>query len=305
MNELNDLGPRELWSVLDLEGRVRDLVRLAVTEDLDAAGDVTTRSIVDPARTGRALLRARDDGVIAGLAAGPVVLDAFGADVKWNQVVADASDVEAQQVLAELNGSLADILAAERTLLNLIGRLSGIATLTRRYVDAVVGTGALVTGTRKTTPGYRGLEKYAARCGGATMHRLGLHDAALYKDNHLAHIAPHDLASKLTAAITAARAAHELRFIEVEVDDEAQLHSVLGLDPGLVDWVLLDNMGPSALRSAVAARDTLAPLVRLEASGGVTLDGIRAIAETGVDRISVGAITHSAPALDVGLDVAD
>ena len=303
MQELNDLGPRELWSVLDLDARVRELVRLAVTEDLGAAGDVTTRSIVDPTRTGIARLCARAEGVTAGLSAGPLVLDAFGADVMWDQSVADASDVSPGQVLAELRGSLVDILAVERTLLNLVGHLSGVATIARRFVDAVVGTGALVTGTRKTTPGYRGLEKYAARCGGATMHRLGLHDAALYKDNHFVNLEPHELAAALTAAITAARAAHELRFVEVEVDDEAQLHAVLGLDAGLVDWVLLDNMGPSALRSAVAARDTLAPLVRLEASGGVTLEEIRDLADTGVDRISVGAITHSAPALDVGLDV--
>jgi nicotinate-nucleotide pyrophosphorylase (carboxylating) len=302
MNDLEALGPRELWSALRLDVGLREVLALAMAEDLGETGDVTSASIVAPERQGRALLRARHDGVTAGLSGGRIIVESFGGTVHWNPIVADGSDCGAGQVLAELVGPLADLLALERTALNLIGRLSGIATLTRRYVDAVLGTGAVVCDTRKTTPGLRGLEKYAVRCGGGTMHRMGLYDAVLYKDNHLAGIPLASLGERLTAAIARARQ-HPVRFVEVEVDTLEQLEVVLGLEPGLIDWVLLDNMPPATLCDAVALRDRHAPLARLEASGGVTLETIRAVAETGVERVSVGALTHAASALDVGLDL--
>ncbi|NNM24755.1 MAG: carboxylating nicotinate-nucleotide diphosphorylase, partial [Phycisphaerales bacterium] len=208
----------------------------------------------------------------------------------------------AGETIARMDGSIAVILAAERTVLNLLGRLSGIATLTRRFVDAVAGETAVVCGTRKTTPGWRGLEKYAVRCGGGTLHRIGLYDAALYKDNHLARLGPNP-GPALAAAIASVRREHPLRFVQVEADTLDQVRTILQFEPGLVDLVLLDNMADAELSASVALRAELAPTILLEASGGVTLARVRAVAATGVDRISVGAVTHSAPALDIGLDL--
>ena len=169
-------------------------------------------------------------------------------------------------------------------------------------MEAVAGTGAVICDTRKTTPGWRPLEKYAVRCGGGTLHRLSLADAALYKDNHLAGLPPGRWAQTLATAIRSVRSEHELRFVEVEVDTTEQLEAVFDLPAGLVDIALLDNMTPETLRAMVARRDAAAPHLQLEASGGVTLDTVRTIAESGVDRISVGALTHSATSLDVGLE---
>jgi nicotinate-nucleotide pyrophosphorylase (carboxylating) len=191
------------------------------------------------------------------------------------------------------------LLAMERTALNFLQRLSGVATMTARFVDEVAGTRALILDTRKTTPGWRALEKYAVRCGGGTNHRIGLHDAVLIKDNHLAWLAEGGDPIGRAVGLARAGAPEGTKFIEVEVDTLEQLDRALEVGP---DIILVDNLGPEKLAEAVRRRDAKAPGVLLEASGGVNLSTVGAIARSGVDRISVGALTHSAPALDIGLD---
>jgi nicotinate-nucleotide pyrophosphorylase (carboxylating) len=300
------------WNAL-LEDDCRQLVRLAVREDLDRRFDWTTLALVPDGAPGAAVLAVRQAGVIAGLAAVPTVLDEMDIDAKWRPLANDGDAVQAGAALAEIAGEARDLLTAERLLLNLVGRLSGIATLTRQYVDAIAGTRARIYDTRKTTPGLRRLEKYAVRCGGGTNHRTGLFDAVLIKDNHLAFAAAAHVAATPREAVERARqfvaeTASSLEaspdgkpaiLIEVEVDTLDQLRDVL---PALPDIVLLDNMPPDVLREAVALRDAAAPQVELEASGGISLHSVRAAAESGVERISVGGLTHSASSLDVGLD---
>ncbi|UCD76623.1 MAG: carboxylating nicotinate-nucleotide diphosphorylase [Phycisphaerales bacterium] len=307
MIDLNSLSLPDLYVELTKDGSLGRLLDLARAEDLAAQGDVTTESIARAAATptaAEAVLVARQEGAIAGLTTLPEVIAAFEADVSFKIIAEDGRLCTPDQILGRLHGPLSAILPLERTLLNLLGRLSGVATLTRQYVDAAAGTKAVVCETRKTTPGLRGVEKYAVRCGGGTLHRLGLHDAALYKDNHLAHVPPENLQAELAEAIRFARSQHDLRFVQVEVDTLDQLERVLAIERGLVDMVLLDNMPPEELCQAVEIRNRKAPAVLLEASGGVTLLAVRAIAETGIDRISVGALTHSAQCLDIGLDIA-
>jgi len=289
----------------------RRLVRLAVAEDLDRTYDWTTVSLTPEGARGSADVVVRKAGVVCGLPAAALVLEEMNADVSWHELSSDGAAVAAGAVVARLSGSARDLLTCERTLLNFLGRLSGIATLTRQYVDAVAGTKARIYDTRKTTPGWRRLEKYAVRCGGGHNHRTGLFDAVLIKDNHLAlgrqsgggaHYTPAEAVEKsrqFMQTVLAADADAEPMIIEVEVDSLDQLREVL---PARPDIVLLDNMTPDLLRQAVAIRDDLAPAVELEASGGVNLQTIRAIAETGIERVSAGALTHSAPSLDVGLD---
>jgi nicotinate-nucleotide pyrophosphorylase (carboxylating) len=252
---------------------------------------------------------AREPGVVAGMRAVATVLDEMQAQVDVTLAVADGDVAAANTRLATLRGNVRDLLTCERTLLNLVGRLMGIATLARDYVEQVRGTSARVYDTRKTTAGWRRLEKYAVRCGGACNHRTGLYDAILIKDNHLAQSG--------LGAEQAADAVRRVRqfakdyqgpeqladlLIEVEVDTLEQLAAVLPTGP---DLVLLDNMPPEILRQAVEIRDAQAPQVELEASGGVRLETLREIASSGVDRISVGALTHSARSLDIGLDWLD
>ena len=224
--------------------------------------------------------------------------------VAWKAVAADGQTVASGDVLAELSGPVRQMLTAERLLLNLVGRLSGVATLTRQFVDAVRGTSARIYDTRKTTPGWRRLEKYAVKCGGGCNHRTGLFDAVLIKDNHLAwmQLRPGDAVRRAREFLrTTLRdpAQAEAMIIEVEVDTLDQLDDALPAGP---DIVLLDNMSLDQLRAAVARRNAVAPDIELEASGGVNLRTVCGIAETGVDRISVGALTHSAISLDVALD---
>jgi nicotinate-nucleotide pyrophosphorylase (carboxylating) len=286
----------------------RHLVRLAIREDLDRHLDVTTLSLIEPDTKGRASLVARQQGVICGMQAAELVLEEMDSSATWTANVRDAEAVAAGTLLGTLAGSARDMLTAERLLLNMIGRLSGIATLSRRYVDQVSGTAARIYDTRKTTPGWRRLEKFAVRCGGARNHRTGLFDAVLIKDNHLA-IVGEQAGGPLTPAEAVLRARRRLAemlpdgaekmIVEVEVDSLDQLAQVL---PQAPDIVLLDNMSTDQLRSAVAKRDAASVATQLEASGGVTLESVRDIALTGVDRISVGALTHSAISLDVGLD---
>lgn len=299
----NAMSLPEFFVAACATGLVRRAIELARDEDLGAGGDVTSASMIPVEAIGRAALAARAPGVVAGLACAPMTLEVFGGRCRWAPTASDGERIEAGRVVGEIAGPLRDILAIERTLLNLVCRLSGVATLTSTYVEAVRGTRARICDTRKTTPGLRMLEKYAVRCGGGASHRMGLHDAALLKDNHLAHIPAGGLGARITQAAALARQAGSISFVEVEVDTLDQLREVLALAPGVVDYVLLDNMAPATMREAVRLRDAADARVLLEASGGVSLDTVRAIAAAGVDRISVGRLTHSAPAMDFGLDM--
>jgi nicotinate-nucleotide pyrophosphorylase (carboxylating) len=301
--DLNALPLPDLFAALIADGSLDRLLEAAVREDLGDAGDVTTACMIGAGWPVRAECVPRRDGVVAGIAAVAPLLEAFQCPAGLEVLAGDGERCAAGRAIVRLHGALGPILGAERTLLNLVGRLGGIATLTSRFVERVAGTRAAICDTRKTAPGLRALDKYAVRCGGGTLHRLGLHDAVLLKDNHLAHLAPEEFLPAVTRAVERARARHALRFVEVEADTLEQLEKLLAAPPGLVDAVLLDNMPPDRLRMAVALRDRRAPRLRLEASGGITLETVRQVAETGVDRISVGALTHSAPWLDVGLDV--
>lgn len=304
MLDLNTLPLPRLFAELTADGCLDRLIDAAFDEDLREVGDVTSSSIIDPALTAEAFVVARGAGVAAGLACGRRIC---GEHLAFETMVRDGDRFDGRTMLAKLSGPLRHILAVERTLLNIIGRLSGIATLTRRYVDAIAGAGdmggTVICDTRKTTPGMRNLEKYAVKCGGGTLHRIGLYDAALYKDNHLALIPPDELAATVRAAAIAARARYDLRFVEVEVDSLDQMRRLLTIEPGVIDIILLDNMKPDMMREAVRMRDAANTSLQLEASGGVNLESVRSIAESGVDRISVGALTHSVTCLDVGLDV--
>ena len=270
---------------------VEPVIRLALTEDLGRAGDLTSLACVPPDARLRVSWTARQPGVLAGLACARLALHALAPDARFETLVEDGQRVGAGQALARADAPARAILSSERTGLNLMGRLSGIATLTRAYVEAVAGTGARITDTRKTTPGLRHLEKYAVRCGGGVHHRFGLDDAILIKDNHVA------ACGGVRPALERARAAAgHLVKIELEVDSLDQLREALPLAP---DVIMLDNFSLEDLRAAVALA---AGRVILEASGGVRLETVRGIAETGVQVISVGALTHSAPGLDIGLD---
>jgi nicotinate-nucleotide pyrophosphorylase (carboxylating) len=286
-----------------LEDDCRQIVRLAVREDLDRHFDWTTVGLAAPELQGEVSVVARQPGVIAGLRAVLVVLDEMEIQARWQMDAVDGQPVQVQQTVARLGGAVRDLLTAERLLLNLIGRLSGIATLTSRYVQAIHGTKARIYDTRKTTPGWRRLEKYAVRCGGGRNHRTGLFDAVLIKDNHLAlsGLAPDAAVRQVRGFLQQVLPADqaEQMIVEVEVDTLDQFEAVLPVEP---DLILLDNMTVDQLRHAVARRDALGAAVELEASGGVHLDTVAAIAAAGVDRISVGALTHSALCLDVGLD---
>ena len=274
-----------------------DLLRTALREDLGLAGDLTAEATVGADRTGSAVVRAREPGVVAGLEVVARLFAIVDPAVEVRLLVADGDAVDAGTDLATLCGAARSILLGERTALNLLGRLCGIATATRAVVDAVAGTGAAVTCTRKTTPGLRALEKYAVRVGGGANHRFGLDDAVLVKDNHIA------FAGGLRAALEgiAGRVGH-LVPVEVEVDTEAQLDELLLLvEHGhRVDVVMLDNFSPERLQAAVRR---IGGRLVVEASGGITLERAREVAETGVDVLSLGWLTHSVPALDVGLDV--
>jgi nicotinate-nucleotide pyrophosphorylase (carboxylating) len=271
---------------------IEPVVRRALAEDLGRAGDVTAQACIPEGARMRAVFAARRPGVLAGIDC--VRLAVLAMDPAANLVLKarDGEAFAAGAALAEVEADARAFLAAERTALNLIGRLCGIATLTRAYVDAVAGTRARIADTRKTTPGLRALEKHAVTCGGGLNHRFGLDDAILIKDNHIA------VCGGVGEAIRRAKAsAGHLVKVEVEVDGLDQLDQALAEAP---DVVMLDNFDLAMLREAVTRT---AGRVVLEASGGVNLDTVRGIAETGVDVISVGALTHSAPSLDIGLDV--
>jgi nicotinate-nucleotide pyrophosphorylase (carboxylating) len=270
---------------------VTQAVETALLEDLGQAGDITTDSIIAPEATAEAEIVSRKPGVIAGQDLAAASFKALDPDAEFVADVADGTKVKGGTRIARVRGKARALLTAERTALNFLGHLSGIATLTSTYLAAVEGTKARITCTRKTTPGLRAFEKYAVRAGGGVNHRFGLYDAVLVKDNHIA------AAGGLAQALERLRARRgHLVKVEVEVDTLGQLEEALRFP---IDAVLLDNMDTATLKKAVALVDGR---VLTEASGGVNLETVRKIAESGVDLISVGALTHSAPRLDLALD---
>lgn len=272
---------------------VRRAVRDALDEDLGRAGDITSAATIPEGKQAKAKFAARKPGTIAGLICAAEAFYALDRKLVFNAKIRDGAKVAAGDVLAEISGDAKSILSGERVALNFLGHLSGIATLTSAYAEKIKHTKAKITDTRKTTPGLRALEKYAVRCGGGVNHRMGLDDAVLIKDNHIA------VAGGVAPALKAAsKAIGHLVKIEIEVDNLDQLGEVL--KAGGADAVLLDNMDPATLKRAVEMN---AGKLVLEASGGVTLDTVVKIAESGVDVISAGALTHSAATLDIGLDI--
>ncbi|MFM9957364.1 MAG: carboxylating nicotinate-nucleotide diphosphorylase [Phycisphaerales bacterium] len=326
--DLNTLPLPDLYFTLARSGLVRALIELARDEDIgfghpgSAGADPTSFSIGDPRATMTAHVNAREAMTVAGLETVPEIIRAFKSSVMCEALAADGDAVEKGRMLATLTGPRREVLMIERTLLNLVSRLSGVATLTRAFVTRMnaeaPGTRARLFDTRKTTPGLRMLEKYAVRCGGGFCHRLGLYDAVLFKDNHVAALAPGEFARAIALAASRAKqsAGTPMRFFEVEVDSLEQLDALLHLQPekgvkgfaggGTIEFTLLDNMTSEQLREAVRRRDHAptdwARHIQLEASGGVRLETIGAIAATGVERISCGALTHQAVSVDIGLD---
>lgn len=275
---------------------VEDAVRAALIEDLGRAGDITTNATIAPGASAHAVIAGRDEGVVAGMPLVEAAFDLIGGQIRVTPRVADGDRVAPGEVIAEVSGNARALLSAERVALNYLMLMSGIATHTARFADAIAHTGARICDTRKTVPGLRTLSKYAVICGGGANHRFGLDDAVLIKDNHIA------VAGGVAPAIEAARTTvGHMVAIEVEVDTLDQLRAALPAGP---DAVLLDNMDVGTLREAVTITRAHAPgTVKLEASGNVDLDTLGAIAETGVDYISTSKITMAAPPLDVGLDV--
>ena len=301
----------------ELEDDCRQLVRLAVREDLSHGQDWTTVALVPRDRQAQAQVIVRQAGILAGMRATACALHEMDSQVNWQPELEDGGRIEPGDVVALMQGPARNLLTCERIVLNFLARLSGIASRTSHFVDAVASTEARIYDTRKTTPGWRKLEKYAVRCGGGHNHRTGLYDAVLIKDNHLAlgraldcSEGPFDPAQAVgrvrrclnQLGPNSTRDTPNVRdcLVEVEIDALATLEDVLAVGP---DLVLLDNFSPPSLRSAVQLRDRVAPHIELEASGGIDLQSVRDVAASGVERISVGAITHSAPALDVSLDV--
>ena len=291
----------------DLQHDLRSLVRLSIAEDLRRAVDWTSVCLIDADRRGACQVVPRQEGTCAGLATLPWIIDEFEADLQVELLIRDGDPLIPGQPIAELSGNVRDLLTSERTILNILCRLCGVATLTRDYVRAIASSDARLYDTRKTTPGWRLLEKYAVHCGGGHNHRTGLFDGFLIKDNHLALGGS---AGELMPAGEAAAKALRWRgatvdgmpapaIVEIEVDSIDQLREVLPVGP---DIVLLDNFAIDGLKDAVQLRDEVNEAVELEASGNVKIDTIAAIAATGVDRISSGALTHQARSLDLGLD---
>jgi len=276
------------------------LIELALAEDLgDPPDDVTSRVMIAEGQGGRVDIVARKEGVLAGLPIALLVFERLGGRVKFDAKLQDGSPLRPGTPVASLGGPLRTLLTGERTALNFLTHLSGIATLTRRYVEAVRGTNAVLLDTRKTHPGYRLLEKYAVRMGGGQNHRMGLYDGCLIKDNHVAAWSAAHQKTSLADAVRHVRQQIGAGILEIEVDSLEQLADVLAADP---DIVLLDNMTPETLKQAVALRNERRHRALLEASGGVSLENVARIAAAGVDRISVGALTHSATALDIAFD---
>ncbi|MFH1615768.1 MAG: carboxylating nicotinate-nucleotide diphosphorylase [Planctomycetota bacterium] len=283
--------------------KIRALIRLAVDEDL-GKGDLTSQITLKPGITAKADIITREEIVVCGMDVVREVLNLYDKKLKLRILIGDSKRANVAGRLGTIEGPLASMLTAERVVLNFLQRLSGIATLTRKYVNAIRGTKAKIYDTRKTTPGWRELEKYAVRCGGGYNHRMRLDDGILIKDNHIAELG-RNFYPKLRRIIEKAKSFKGLKFVAVEVDHvDDQLDHVLKI-PG-IDVILLDNMGQWQLKHAVEIRNKICgkkPL--LEASGNITLNNVTAVAQCGVDRIAVGALTHSAIAVDIGLDRPD
>ncbi len=307
----NAISLDELYERLSATGLIGRLFDLARDEDLAIDGslrDLTSAASVADGLTMRAAFVPRERGQLAGVAALPELLARLAPGAELDVLIVDGSTLVSGKPIAVVKGDAKEVLGLERTALNLLSHLSGVATLTGAMVNRVgeaVGSGRIdVLDTRKTTPGLRLLEKYAVRCGGGHMHRLGLYDAAMLKDNHLAREQGEGFVAFISRAAARARELEpRLRFVEVEVDSLDQLQALLWVEKGLVDIALLDNMSVEELREAVKMRDRKNDALLLEASGGVRLETIGDIARTGVDRISSGAMTHSARSIDIGLDV--
>ena len=282
--------------------KVRPLIRMAIEEDL-GQGDMTSELLFKEDAVAKATIISREEIVVCGIDIAREILKCYDQNLKLTIRINDGESAHVGSRLATIEGPLRSMLSAERVMLNFLQRLSGIATTTRKYVRAVKGTKAKIYDTRKTMPGWRILEKYAVRCGGGYNHRIGLYDGVLIKDNHLAQLG-RDFQPKLRRIIAEARKVKAVKFIAVEVDHvDHQLNHVLKISG--IDIVLLDNMGQWQLKHAVEMRNKMCgkskrPL--LEASGNITLSNVSAIAQCGIDRIAVGAITHSARAVDIGLD---
>lgn len=276
---------------------IRPMVERALIEDFGNSGDITARLLVPESATGTLVMRARENGMIAGMQAAQMTYDLVDPSVTFEIIKPTGSKVVEKDIIARISGPSRSLLSAERVALNFLGRMSGVATLTSRYVEKIDGTTARIAATRKTTPGLRALEKQAVLAGGGFTHRESLSAAIMIKDNHIA------LAGGVDAALGAIkRNADHMTKVSVEVDTLEQLKKVLVWGP---DVVLLDNMNPEMLKKAVSiARDFDGRTPTLEASGGVTLRTVRDLAETGVDIISIGALTHSAPNFDIGMDAA-
>ena len=276
---------------------LRPMVERALIEDFGNSGDITARLLVPENATGSLVMRAREAGVIAGMQAAQMTYELVDPSVTFEILAPTGSTVDAGDIIARVSGPSRSLLSAERVALNFLGRMSGVATLTSRYVAKIEGTSARIAATRKTTPGLRALEKQAVLAGGGFTHRESLSAAIMIKDNHIA------LAGGVDAALGAIkRNADHMAKVSVEVDTLEQLAKVLTWEP---DVVLLDNMGPNMLREAVKiVQDSDSRTPTLEASGGVNLQTVKDLAETGVDVISIGALTHSAPNFDIGMDAA-
>lgn len=288
---------------LMMDERTRELIRMAVAEDLGTekgVGDRTVQLAIPAAAHGTGTIVARREGVICGTVLVQEILAKYGR-LKCSPLVKDGTKVKTGQAVARISGSVRAILSAERVVLNFLGRMSGVATMTRQYVDAVKGARTVICDTRKTVPGWRALDKYAVRCGGGVNHRIGLYDGVMLKDNHLAA-----LREKLWDGMSLAELTQRIRrelprriTLWLEVDTMEQLAEAMG---GGAEIILLDNFLLADLRRAVAMRAKCKAKELLEASGGITLENVRAVAKTGVDRISIGALTHSAPVLDLSMD---
>jgi nicotinate-nucleotide pyrophosphorylase (carboxylating) len=285
---INELRMKTATTLAEFRSMFEDIVRAAFAEDLP---DITSESIFAPEDRGSARFLVKGEGVLAGLAVVDTVFRMLDEKAEIMLLAKDGDRVKPGDIVAEVSASVIALLSGERTALNLMQRASGIATMTRRFVDAVAGTGAKIHDTRKTAPGLRELDKYAVRAGGGENHRIGLHDMFLVKNNHI------DRAGSITAAVERIRARKMPQPVMVEVRDMRELDEALALRP---DFILLDNMSPAQLREAVQRTNGRVPL---EASGGITLETVRGVAETGVDRISVGALTHSVTALDISMRV--
>ncbi len=291
------------------ESEIRDLINLAKREDL-GNDDVTSRLMVPENQIGVGTLMQKETGIACGLPLVEMICRAYDERLRVEMIpgfhmeIIEGRFADARTTpLLRLRGPMRSLLAAERVILNFLQHMGGVATQTQRFVRRVTGTSAKIYDTRKTIPGFRALDKYAVRCGGGMNHRIGLFDGLLVKDNHIAAIPLRDLATQLSQTVARSKAEDPARFIEVEVDNLTQLREVLKVEG--IHVILLDNMDCPTMEQAVNLRNSLGKKssVQMEASGGVTLDTVRQIAMTGIDRIAVGALTHSALALDVGLDV--